>query len=133
MLYVISDFTGVQAHLNQPVINTLMISVFDLPTYIDGISKTDVAPCTQKALNLIIKGLNAFRDYCKYISAGAEKPGQILIYPSDINKDKTNAFHEEVNNDFTEANNELLALNINLVNFNYLTHYINSVYAVGNK
>jgi len=26
-----------------------------------------------------------------------------------------------------------LALNINLANLSYLTHYINSVYAVGNK
>jgi len=133
MLYVISDFTGVHAYLSQSQINTLMVSVFDLPTYIDGISKTDVAPCTQKDLSLILKGLNSFLDYCKYISAGAEKPGQILILPGDISKDKTNAFRAEVNNDFTEANNDLLALKISLVNFNYLTHYINSAYAVSNK
>lgn len=132
MLYVTSSFTGVDKYLNSNVINTLLFigEELSLQQYVDSISKTDVSPCTQEDLSKIVKGLNTFIDYCKYISAGAEKQGsgQILILPSDINKDKTKAFHEEVKKDFVEANSGLLALNIKLSNLHYLVYYINAVY-----
>lgn len=130
MLDVSSNFKGTNAFLNQPNINTLdFLGInLSLQTDVSGISKIEVVPCTQEALSLIVKGLNAFIVYSKYISTGADNPGHILILPSDININTTKAFREEFKNDLIEANDKLLALKIKLDNLNYLANYINAVY-----
>jgi len=132
MVYVTSYFKGLNAYLKATPINTLMVlsETLALPSSIDSIQHTEVAPCTQEELTKIVDGLNIFLDYCKYISAGAETPAnsQIFISQSDISPDKTTAFHEGVKKDFNEANAGLIALKINLSNLHYLVAYINATY-----